>query len=435
MNSFPCAYYVDADGDNKKDLLVTPNSFGSENYKSVWLYRNASSTNTVNFQFVKNNFLQDEMIEVGQNSFPVLFDYDSDGKKDLLIGNYGYYSGTTLSARLTLYKNIGSLTRPTFSLISRDYGNLSSYILSNSLPVNDAMPAVGDIDGDKDIDILIGSSSGQVHWLENTGGYNQVSNFSVFKENPFTFTTTSGAAAPQLFDLDGDSLLDLLIGMQNGSISWYKNIGTRSTPSFSLITDFLGGIDVRIDMDPYVYDGYAVPFFYREFGVTKLLVGTFRGTIFQYRVPTYVTNTYTLITESVNGYNEGGQSAVWFEDINSDGKADLFIGNSGGGLTFCSSKSQYVGVEEYTEEKIESHVLLFPNPNNGQFQLKTDLIDFQKEIVIINDVLGREVFRSDVASNNETLDISDLNPGIYFATIFITTSGQNYLVTKKILKN
>jgi hypothetical protein len=85
INNFPCAYYLDVDGDTKKDLIATPNAFGSENNKSVWLYKNTSTTNTVNFQFIKNNFLQDEMIEVGQNSFPVVFDYNADGKKDLLL--------------------------------------------------------------------------------------------------------------------------------------------------------------------------------------------------------------------------------------------------------------------------------------------------------------------------------------------------------------
>jgi hypothetical protein len=434
LNSFPCSYYVDVNDDSKKDLLVTPNLFGSENYKSVWLYKNTSTTNTVNFQFVKNNFLQDEMIEVGQNSFPVLFDYDGDTRKDLLIGNYGYYANSALNARLTLYKNTGNFAQPSFSLITRDYGNLSTFTLSNGIPPNDAMPAVGDIDADGDIDILIGTSSGQVHWLENTGTSSAAS-FSLI-ENPFSFTTTSAAAAPQLFDLDNDGLLDLLIGMQNGRISWYKNIGSTTVPSFSFITDFLGGVDVRVDINLYGYDGYAVPYFYVEGGVTKLLVGSFRGTIFQYTVPSpfSVSNSFSLITESVNGYNEGGQSAVWFEDINDDGKGDLFIGNSGGGLTFCSSKSQYVGIQEYSPDKIDKQVFLFPNPSNGLLQMKLDVVDFQKANVIIYDLLGKEAFRSALLSNNKTLDVSGLNKGIYFVNIIITADFQNYSVTKKIIK-
>jgi FG-GAP-like repeat len=210
---------VDVNGDSKKDLIATPNALGGENFKSVWLYKNTSLTNTVNFQFVQDNFLQDEMIDVGQNSFPIVFDYNADGKTDLLIGNYGYYGNGVLNARLTLYQNIGSAAVPSYSLITRDYAGLSTRTLSNSLPLNNAMPTAGDIDNDGDVDICIGTSSGQIHWLENTAGAGNVCNFSVFKENPFSFTTGSSAAAPQLFDLDADGKLDLLIGTKNGRIS------------------------------------------------------------------------------------------------------------------------------------------------------------------------------------------------------------------------
>ena len=58
FNSFPCTYYLDVDNDGFKDLLASPNSVaGSENYQSVWYYRNSSTTPTVNFSFQKKNFL------------------------------------------------------------------------------------------------------------------------------------------------------------------------------------------------------------------------------------------------------------------------------------------------------------------------------------------------------------------------------------------
>lgn len=436
MNNFPCAYNLDVNGDNKKDLIVTPNSYGSENYKSVWLYKNTSATSTVNFQFEKNNFLQDEMIEVGQNSFPLLFDYDNDGRKDLLIGNYGYYLNSSLSAQLTLYRNVGSASQPVFSLITRDYCSLSTHTLSNSMHINNVMPTIGDIDLDGDIDILFGTSSGQIHWLENTAGANNTCNFSVFHENPFSFTTPSGAAAPQLFDLDNDLRLDLLIGMQNGKIAWYRNTSTSTVPVFSLMTSSLGNVDIKGDPNIFGYDGYAVPFFYKEGGVTHLLVGSFSGPIAEYSVsaPFTITTTFTLITKSVNGYNEGSQSTVWFEDINGDNQRDMFIGNAGGGLNFFSSKSLTIGLKEIDAGKLDAQVTLYPNPANNVLTISLDIVGFQKGEVILHDVLGKEVWRSQLVSTSEALDISSLNKGVYFATVTITTYLQSQHITKKVIK-
>jgi len=246
------------------------------------------------------------MIDVGQNSFPVVFDYNADGKKDLLIGTYGYYMNTSLHAQLTLYENTGSPTQPTYSLVTRDYASLSAQNLNNVLPT------VGDIDNDGDIDICIGVSGGQIHWLENTAGANHVCNFSVFHNNPFSFTTNSAAASPQLFDIDGDGKLDLLIGTKNGRIAYYKNTGTSTSPAFTLITNTFGNVDVKADPVLYGIDGYAVPYFYKDNGDVRLLVGCTTGKIFFYDVYDDLTTPFFLFDPAVNGLNEGAQSAICF---------------------------------------------------------------------------------------------------------------------------
>ncbi len=436
LNLFPCAYYLDVNGDSKKDLIATPNTMGSENTKSVWLYKNTSTTGTVNFQFVKNNFLQDEMIEVGQNSFPILFDYNGDGKKDLLIGNFGYYNGNTLNSRLTLYKNIGtSLSQPSFSLITRDYLSLSTRSLSNGIPMNNVMPTVGDIDGDLDLDLLIGTSTGQVHCFENTAGAGNPCNFSIFKENPFSFTTASGVAAPQLFDLDGDNKLDLLIGTKNGRISWYKNIGTQTIPTFSLITNFLGNVDVKGNLNYFGYDGYAAPYFFREGGQTKLLVGSVSGRIFYYSVPAVVTLPFSLISPGVNGYNEGGQSTVCYDDINNDGKPDLFIGNAGGGLSFCSSRSVLVGIETLTPERLEGLVNFFPNPVSEMLSVDVKVEDARNIKMRILDLLGKEIRMQEMSSPSGSVNVSDLAKGVYFVSIEFDAHAQNYRLIRKVIKD
>ncbi len=429
LNNFPCTYVVDVDGDTKKDLIATPNAFNSENNKSVWYYKNTSTTNTVNFNFVKNNFLQSEMIEVGQNSYPVLFDYNADGKKDLLIGTYGYYTGTSLKAQLTLYQNIGTLAQPSYSLITRDLANLSLQGLNN------AMPTVGDIDGDGDTDILIGTSNGQVHWLVNSAGAGNTCNFSVFLNSPFTFTTNSGSAAPQLFDINTDGKLDLLIGTRNGKIAYYQNVGTPTSPSFTLITNSFGNVNVTTNTSQFGIDAYATPFFYTDAGITKALVGSVSGQLFQYQVPSVITNSFSLITNNVNGWLEGGQSTICFEDVNNDGKRDAFVGNASGGLSFFSSKSFFVGLSELNQSELIENIKLFPNPAFNQITLTLTKIEIESATLTFYNVLGQEVISKKITQNTETIDLNGLQAGVYFATVTVISNGKMSNVTKKIIKN
>lgn len=416
MSSFPCTYYVDVNDDGKKDLIATPNVATAENFQSLWFYENVSATNTVNFQFRKKNFLQDEMIEVGQNSFPVLFDYNADGKKDLLIGTYGYYINNSLRASLTLYENIGTSTQPTFSLITRDFANLASQNLSF------ALPAVGDIDNDGDVDICVGTSNGRIHWLEKTAN-----GTFVFHNNPFNIVTSSAVAAPQLFDLDKDGKLDLLIGTQNGRISFYKNISTNSTPSFSLITNFLGNVDVKGDILVYGLYGYATPYFFNEGSETKLLVGSVDGRIFYYDVPN-INSPFILISDKLNNYNEGVQTTVWYEDIDDDNKRDLFMGNASGGLSFFSAKSNLVGISK--EPDNYPSLRIYPNPVSEMLHVELKLLNEKAEILIY-DILGREVIQHSTFNSFNSIDVSGLEKGIYF----ITMNTLSFSVTKKFVKN
>lgn len=433
MNSFPCTYNLDVDNNGLNDLIASPNVSGSENFQSVWLYKNTGTSTNANFQLMKKNFLQDEMIEVGQNSFPVLFDYNADGKKDLLIGTYGYYNGLNLVSKLTLYKNTGTASVPSFSLISRDYGNIST---QNLVCV---MPTAGDVDGDGDTDILIGTSYGQVHWLENTAGINQPCNFSTFHNNPFSFTTTSAAAAPQLFDLDKDGKLDLLIGMKNGKISFYKNTGSGTTPAFSLITTSLGAVSVTANPLEYGLDGFAVPFFYDDTGATKLLVGSISGNIFQYQISNGISNSFSLINSIVNNLNEGPQSTVCFDDINNDGKRDLIIGNASGGLSFFSSAVPDVGFKENLFP--ESEIKIYPNPAKGVLNidfsgaiLTPQSGEIKNKIEFYNE-LGQIVTEKYFFGSMTTVTLENLPSGIYFVNLEMYSESGKKVFRKKLSKS
>lgn len=426
LNNFPCTYHVDVDGDGKKDLVATPNVSGSENYKSLWYYNNTSNTSTVNFQFVKTNLLQDEMIEVGQNSFPITIDENGDGKKDLLVGTHGYYQGNALVAKLTLYRNISTSAVPLYSLITRDYANVASQNLSF------VMPTAGDIDGDGDVDLLVGTLSGQIHWLKNSAGAGNPCNFSQFISNAFSFTTSSAVAAPQLFDLDGDNLLDLIIGGKNGRLSFYKNIGTATAPSYSVVSNNLGGVDVKGDPFLFGLDGFAVPYFYKENSITMAMVGSVTGTLWHYLVPSGATGNFTKLSEGLSGLNEGSQSSVLYEDLDGDSKRDLMVGNGAGGLSYYSSSSPFVGIS--SEEYAPSDLLLFPNPTDAVLQLEPAPGTTSVQIEIY-DYSGRILISENFGGALVVIDCSRLAQGIYIARVSTTVGDVSTVSFQRIVRN
>jgi len=422
INNFPCSYLVEVDADGKKDLIACPNVNGGENTASMWYYRNASATPTVDFQLIKKNLFQDEMIEVGQGSFPVLFDENGDGKKDLLVGTHGYYLNGSTKGRLTLYRNIGTNTVPSFSLITRDYASVSSQSL------NGAMPTLGDVDGDNDLDMIIGNMTGQIYLLTNTAGSLAPCSFSI---NPTAlFTTTSAIAAPQLFDIDQDGKLDLMIGCKNGRIFYYRNIGTPTVPSWTLANGAFGGVNVKGDPNYFSIDGYAAPFFYKEGNLIKLLVGSISGQLFYYSVPS-ATAPCNLINANTNSMNEGGQSTVFYEDINGDNIRDLFIGNGSGGLCYFSSTGPGVSVKE--EDLNANAILLFPNPAQDKLHIRLDKIELEQCFITIHDLLGKTILKEETKRNDLEMNISELQQGVYIVELDIVQKQKHSSVIRKLI--
>ena len=154
LEIFPAAYYLDLTNDGVKDLMVTTNSENnSSNFTSCWLFDNSGSNSNADFNFLQNNFIQDEMIDLGSGSYPTFFDHNNDGLFDIVVGNYGYHqSGGNPVSSLALFENTGSLNNPEFTLVDRDWQNISNINLNINLniPAINLSPTFGDLDGDSD---------------------------------------------------------------------------------------------------------------------------------------------------------------------------------------------------------------------------------------------------------------------------------------------
>ena len=173
MDIFPAAYYLDLTDDGIKDLIVTSNSENnSENFTSCWLFNNSGSNSNIDLNFYQNNFLQNDMIDLGSGSYPTFFDHNNDGLLDIIVGNYGYHqSGGNPLSSLALFENTGTLNEPKFNLVNRDWQNISSINLNVNLNIAalNLCPTFGDLDGDSDKDMILGDANGKLHFFENTG--------------------------------------------------------------------------------------------------------------------------------------------------------------------------------------------------------------------------------------------------------------------------
>lgn len=86
----------------------------------------------------------------------------------------------------------------------------------------------------------------------------------------------------------------------------------------------------------------------------------------------------------------------------------------------------YAGINEYT---LDNAFVIYPNPASNKVNIQ--LNKFNAATIEITNQLGQVVKSLQLESNNMTMDISDLNSGIYF----VKTTAENKISVKKLIKN
>ncbi len=437
LNSMPCANLIDIDFDNKLDLVISPfdpSRTTSENKNSIWLYKNIATNELPSFEFVKSNFLQDDMLDFGSGAYPVFFDYNNDQLMDILVGNWGSYDSSTYqgldlvsyhSSSLALLKNIGTQTQPKFKLLTENLGNLKNYKFKG------LYPAPIDIDNDGDLDLLIGNENGKLIYLENIDNTGEIPIFA----NPvlnYQNISVFSYSAPQIFDLDRDNKPDLLLGDSLGKIHYFKNIGTLANPQFSLITDTLGGVNVRNSQVSYY--GYSTPCFVRHKDTTILFVGSESGFVYSYKnIDNNLSNKFNLIDDSTYFVRnnmpvpiyQGFRSAVAAADINNDGFLDIVLGNYSGGLTFFfGTDKPYIQTNTNQVEINKVRYSLFPNPSSEILNIYIDNENIKINKITILSINGKTI--KEISSNFSKIDISTIKSGFYIIKIDEQNGNENF---------
>ncbi|MBN9523012.1 VCBS repeat-containing protein, partial [bacterium] len=254
-----------------------------------------------------------------------LGDLDGDGDLDAVVG---MSDGT-----FAYLRNTGTASAPNFVLQSGAANPFSGIDVGNF-----ADATLGDLDGDGDLDLLAGSTSGTISYFRNTG----TAAAPAFAEqtgaaNPFTGLDLGTFSSSALGDLDGDGDLDLVGNAENTNLRYFQNTGTAAAPAFAEQTGAANPF-AGITGDSYAFPALGD---FDGDGKTDLLIGTeFLGAAFYRNTGTVAAPTFTQQTGSANpfnGVNPGSSTQPALGDLDADGDLDTVLGYFSAGtwrLTF-----------------------------------------------------------------------------------------------------
>lgn len=300
---------ADVDGDGDRDMLVGVlggafNAAASARANLWLLERTGAQT------FVTRTTAFLASLDVGAEASPALADLDGDGDLDLVVGNKVEPDDPNTAA-LYVYENRGSRTRPSFRATGR-------------LPVTGhyhMVPAFGDLDGDGDADLVLGTWRDAVAYYRNDGSAGAPR--FVLADSALVKLTRGSYATPSLADLDGDGDLDLLAGESSGTLNLWRNTGTPAAPRFELVSDELGGISAGRRSAPAAGDVDGD-------GDVDIVVGGESGTTLYLNDGS--AGEPAFVAAPGARFDLAPLAAPALGDLDGDGDLDLLVGTASGGI-------------------------------------------------------------------------------------------------------
>ena len=307
---------ADIDGDGDWDLFVGilggafgPNRTHSNNF---YLYENVEGQGLT---LRERRYIYG--IDVGAESMPTPVDFDADGDTDLLVSNKLDPSSPQRSTTL-FFENRGTASAPEFHVSDTlDFGQVFHYT-----------PAFGDLDADGDLDLILGTWSRNIRYLENDGSGGPEA--YQLRDTAMVSLPRGSNATPTLGDLDGDGDLDLLIGEASGTINFFRNEGTPQSPDFVLVTEDYQDIDVGRRSVPRLVDADGD-------GLLDLMTGKESGGVLLYRNTGTATDPAWSLDESF-ALEIPALSSPTMADLDGDGILDVIAGETAGGVRFFKGR-------------------------------------------------------------------------------------------------
>jgi len=290
---------------------------------------------------------------------PFFVDLDDDGDKDLVVGGW--------EGRLAYFENTGTKQNPQWTFnpmlfLGIDVGNYS-------------VPFFADLDDDGDYDLILGEDIGELTYFPNEG---TKSNPVFYSDEPdtnlFANIDVGARSAPALLDLDGDGDLDLIVAegsVTGGKLFYYQNSGDKKHPIWTYIENYFQDFDFDLDYFP-------VPrvFDMNDDGAVDLVIGEQSGTLKIYwntsgfalkSGPQFSDFSPTEVIDTTRFYIQGvikDPQGVYDDNTGSDGQGVYLLWDTDGELTNSSVETQ---MEKISGDTFRTVVPFSSQPWNSEF--------------------------------------------------------------------
>lgn len=260
-----------------------------------------------------------EAINLGQHAATRCYDWDHDGDLDLLVGGG--------DGRLWLYRNSGTRQKalfqakePIFAGARDRWGNSYTGLVLTNL-VGNALP-----------DLAVCHSGNAVTIHQNVG----TTKSPKFAEAGVTFQVQENCQGRfDSADWDGDGLADLVSGSFGGKLEWYRNKGKADMPTFGSGEPFFD-LSLAYNSHPHIVD-------FNQDGRLDLLLGVNWGTVSLYlniETANEPSLSASRLLQWSDGTNlnirefNGDDTTPELADLDGDGVLDLISGGKNGRLFF-----------------------------------------------------------------------------------------------------